>query len=225
MCLQLRNKRDLKTIAELRAMDDKSEGGMYSELRKSSYQIEFVQQLRPGWAVIKRSDRPEPFPIVLHLEEVARLPPVAPANARIESSLIPSQPGESAETPSAGNPTTLIEHDLRPLAGFAVEVLDFLQATASAQDLNGGPVSHKLLADQLLYKLQPALFKFKLSEKASISFGIITIPRCLIETLFGNFFHRFGFLGTLGEDHDRSLSHWLSLSSPFINPLKFSVCC
>ncbi len=80
------------------------------------------------------------------------------------SSIIPRK----GLSPSEGTPTTLIEHDLGPLAGFAAEVLDFLQATASAQDLNGGPVSHKLLADQLLYKLQPALFKFKLSEKAAV---------------------------------------------------------
>lgn len=168
VCLQVRNKGDLKTIAEMMAMDDKNEGGMYSELRKSSYQLEFVQQLRPGWAIIKRSDRPEPFPIVLHLEEVTHLPPVPPADARVESATLPSQPSDGAETPFEGNPTTLVEHDLGPLGGFAAEVLDFLKAAASAQDLNGGPVSHKLLADQLLYKLQPAIFKFKLSERAAV---------------------------------------------------------
>jgi hypothetical protein len=168
VCLQVRNKRDLHAIADIMAMDDKAEGGMYSEQRKSSYQIEFVQQLRPGWAVVKRSDRPEPFPIVLHLEEVARLPPVLPGDARVESAPVIASPGASDGTPAKGRTTTLIEHDLGPLAGLAAEVLDFLQAAASAQDLNGGPVSHKLLADQLLYKLQPAQFKFKMSQKAAM---------------------------------------------------------
>jgi len=167
VCLQVRNKGDLKTIAEMMAMDDKAEGGMYSEHRKSSYQIEFVQQLRPGWAVVKRSDRPEPFPVVLHLEEIARLVPVMPADARAESAPALLPPDANTETPVEGTATTLIEHDLGPLAGLSPEVLNFLHAAASAQDLNGGPVSHKLLADQLLYKLQPALFKFKLSERGA----------------------------------------------------------
>ncbi len=168
VCLQVRNKRDLKSIAEVMAMDDKAEGGMYSEHRKSSYQIEFVQQLRPGWAVVKRSDRPEPFPVVLHLEDVARLPPVPPGDVRVESAPITTPPGANDGAPIEGTATTLIEHDLGPLGGLAAEVLDFLQAASSAQDLNGGPVSHKLLADQLLYKLQPAQFKFNLSQKAGM---------------------------------------------------------
>jgi hypothetical protein len=169
VCLQVRNKVDLRATADIIGMGDDAESGLYSSQRKSSYQLEFVQQLRPGWAVVKRSDRPEPFPIVIDTSLIARLEPLSPSND-----------GASASAPLKGHPPpvpgsdvpptnskTMIEHDLGDLAGFAAESLDFLLATAAAQELNGGPVSHKLLADQLLYKLQPALFRFHLGEHAT----------------------------------------------------------
>ncbi|MHA1734648.1 MAG: hypothetical protein ACTSU5_22150 [Promethearchaeota archaeon] len=123
-----RSREELNRLSDHMNLRDYVGTGHYSVKRKDAYQLKFLQVAGPREAVVKRSDYPEPFPVVLdEPDEPGRVPPGAAVDfmAEVHGLVRRGRPQVTTLMP------TEIEQDFRDLSIFTDAVVELGEVLAA----------------------------------------------------------------------------------------------
>jgi len=75
--LRANDSRDIAILTNLMHLHELKGSGIYSRSRKNTYQFDFLMNLNDEEMIVKRSDIPQPFPIIADLLEFRQLEPIS----------------------------------------------------------------------------------------------------------------------------------------------------
>jgi hypothetical protein len=149
------DRRDLDIIKNVFMINSQFGKGLYDKSRNSPLQMEFIKNMYKGEFVLKRADIPQPFPMLLDVEEILDTEPLERERIIEYMECQGYDLKEAEERILEGLKRTLFDKDLGKFDVLQEEIIAFLQALKTVDKIgnNYEPMVKKSLLDYIYEKL------------------------------------------------------------------------